>query len=60
MTIKEIEDTKDQLIRDLGKLESNMSLKKDCCYIPDTRILYMQFELMIYDLRKQIRDFKYE
>lgn len=57
--IKEIEDTKDQLIRDLGKLEGNMALKKDCCYVPSTRIIYMQFELMIYDLRKQIRSYKY-
>ena len=58
--IKEIEDTKDQLIRDLGKLEWDMSTKKDCCYNGNIRLIYMDLELMIYDFRKKIREYDYK
>jgi len=58
--IKEIEDTKDKLIKDLGKLEWNMSTKKDCCYNGDIRLIYMDLELMIYDFRQKVRNYKYD
>ena len=58
MTLKELEETRDQLIRDLGKLEGDMRGKKDCCYDGNTRVWYMQFELMIYDLREKLRSLK--